>query len=696
MAMPELTVLAIDDQPDNLLSLRALLLEEFPSAQVLTASSGSRGLELAAAHDPDVVLLDVLMPGMDGFEVCSQLKANLQTRDVPVVFVTALQTERAHRLRALEVGAEAFLSKPIDPAELVAQIRAMLKIKAAALYKRNEARELGKLVAARTQELEQSRFEALRLLEQLRAENEARRRSETALKESEHKFSMLFHASPAWIAITSLADGRFIDANQAFCEGLGYRREELVGHTTLELGLYSKSQRTQVIKGALTQPQPHEVEMRTRSGERRQLLIGSERVVLGSETCLLAAGVDLTERNRAETERLQLTEQLRISQKLEAIGSLAGGVAHDFNNLLSVILNYAEFALEKTVEGDSLREDLLEVRKAGERATALTRQLLAFSRKQMLRPVSLNLNSVVRSTERMLRRILGEDIQVILNLAPDLDVVCADPSQFEQVLMNLVVNARDAMPKGGTLTIHTKNEHLTENRGAQQIDVEPGSYVSLTVTDTGCGIDPQVQAHIFEPFFTTKSQGKGTGLGLSTVYGIVKQSGGTVSVRSEPGLGAIFTVLLPRTTGAVANVQRPTSGSEQRRGTETILVVEDEAALRRVAQRCLENVGYTVLTAADGDEALTLAEQHADTIQLLLTDVVMPRMNGRELASELQRRRPTLKVLYMSGYTDDAIVHHGVLDQGTWFLGKPFTPTGITEKVREVLDAELPEPIPEL
>jgi len=696
MAMPELTVLAIDDQPDNLLSLRALLLEEFPSAQVLTASSGSRGLELAAAHDPDVVLLDVLMPGMDGFEVCSQLKANLQTRDVPVVFVTALQTERAHRLRALEVGAEAFLSKPIDPAELVAQIRAMLKIKAAALYKRNEARELGKLVAARTQELEQSRFEALRLLEQLRAENEARRRSETALKESEHKFSMLFHASPAWIAITSLADGRFIDANQAFCEGLGYRREELVGHTTLELGLYSKSQRTQVIKGALTQPQPHEVEMRTRSGERRQLLIGSERVVLGSETCLLAAGVDLTERNRAETERLQLTEQLRISQKLEAIGSLAGGVAHDFNNLLSVILNYAEFALEKTVEGDSLREDLLEVRKAGERATALTRQLLAFSRKQMLRPVSLNLNSVVRSTERMLRRILGEDIQVILNLAPDLDVVCADPSQFEQVLMNLVVNARDAMPKGGTLTIHTKNEHLTENRGAQQIDVEPGSYVSLTVTDTGCGIDPQVQAHIFEPFFTTKSQGKGTGLGLSTVYGIVKQSGGTVSVRSEPGLGAIFTVLLPLTTGAVANVQRPTSGSEQRRGTETILVVEDEAALRRVAQRCLENVGYTVLTAADGDEALTLAEQHADTIQLLLTDVVMPRMNGRELASELQRRRPTLKVLYMSGYTDDAIVHHGVLDQGTWFLGKPFTPTGITEKVREVLDAELPEPIPEL
>ena len=399
---------------------------------------------------------------------------------------------------------------------------------------------------------------------------------------------------------------------------------------------------------------------------------------------------DITARKRAEEEREKLEKQLRMSQKMEAIGSLAGGVAHDFNNLLSVILSYTGFVEDGLREGDPVKDDLLEVKKAAERAVALTHQLLAFSRKQDLQPMPLNLNQIAAGVEKMLRRILGEDIDLVLVLVPDLGLTLADPSQIEQVLMNLVVNARDAMPEGGKLTIETANVEIDEDYAARYAAMEPGPYVLLTVTDTGCGMDVQTKARLYEPFFTTKEKGKGTGLGLSTVYGIVKQSGGYIWVYSEPGQGTTFRVYLPREfLATMATAIKPSTLPRRAAGTETILVVEDELALRKVATRILDAAGYTVLTAADGDEALLTCAQHAGDIHLLLTDMVMPRMSGSLLAQQLFKTLPTLKVLYMSGYTYNAIGHHGVLDAGTHFIAKPFTATDLTRKVRAVLDGNI-------
>jgi signal transduction histidine kinase len=386
-------------------------------------------------------------------------------------------------------------------------------------------------------------------------------------------------------------------------------------------------------------------------------------------------------------KRQRLEEQLRTSQKMEAIGRLAGGVAHDFNNLLCVILSCTGFAMEELRDGDPVKNDILEVKDAAERAAALTRQLLAFSRKQVLQPEVLSLNKIATGVEKMLQRILGEDIDLVQTLEPDLGLTLADPGQIEQVLMNLVVNARDAMPEGGKLTIETSNVEIDEEYAARHVAVTPGSYVQLAVSDTGCGMDEQTRERIFEPFFTTKEKGKGTGLGLSTVYGIVNQSGGNVWVYSEPGQGTTFKIYLPRELSATtATAIKPQAVPRLSRGTETILVVEDEEALRKVARRALCTAGYKVLTAADGDEALLKSEQHAGDIELLLTDVVMPRMSGRAVAEALSKTRPTLKVIYMSGYTDNAIVHHGVLDAGTHFLAKPFTSAALAAKVRQVLD----------
>jgi two-component system cell cycle sensor histidine kinase/response regulator CckA len=402
---------------------------------------------------------------------------------------------------------------------------------------------------------------------------------------------------------------------------------------------------------------------------------------------------DITERRRAEAEQKALAEQLRATQKMEAIGSLAGGVAHDFNNLLSVILSFAGFALEALRQGDPVRHDLLEVKKAGESAAALTRQLVAFGRKQVLQPKPLSLNQIATGVEKLLRRVLGEDIDFVQVLAPDLGVTLADPGQVEQVLMNLVVNARDAMPAGGKLTIETSNVEIDEEHAARHVAVDPGSYVQLAVTDTGSGMDEQTKARIFEPFFTTKEKGKGTGLGLSTVYGIVRQSGGNIWVYSEPGLGTTFKIYFPRDFSTMARDTRPPPTVSRRpTGGETILVVEDEEALRNVARRALDAAGYEVLIAADGNEAIRTAAENRGNIHLLVTDVVMPRMSGNVLAQDLSRTRPALKVLYMSGYTDDAIVHHGVLDAGTHFLAKPFTGADLVRKVREVLDGGVRNP----
>ena len=386
------------------------------------------------------------------------------------------------------------------------------------------------------------------------------------------------------------------------------------------------------------------------------------------------------------TGQRQLEAQLAQAQKMEAIGRLAGGVAHDFNNLLTVILSYSDLLLEDLPQDAATRDDIEQIRKAAQGASALTRQLLAFSRQQVLQPKIVDLNAAITGIEKLLARVLREDIQLRCALAPDAGTVKVDPGQLEQVLMNLAVNARDAMPNGGRLTIETANVDLDETYVQAHPVAAPGRYVMLAVTDTGVGMDAVTQARIFEPFFTTKDAGKGTGLGLATVQGIVQQSGGFIWVYSEPNHGTCFKVYLPRLDAPVSKAED--AAGDAMHGTETVLVVEDMAAVRAVTCEMLKRFGFTVYDAADGITAVQIAEQLTGRIDLLLTDVVMPDINGRDLASRFRKTRPELKVLFMSGYTDDAVVRHGILQEGIAYLQKPFTPKSLVRKVREVLDRQ--------
>ena len=397
-------------------------------------------------------------------------------------------------------------------------------------------------------------------------------------------------------------------------------------------------------------------------------------------------GFDITERKQMEEKMARLQEQFRQAQKMEAIGRLAGGIAHDFNNLLTIINGYSQISLQELKEEDPLRGNIEEIHDAAKRAATLTRQLLAFSRRQVMEMKVIDINMLLKDTEKMLRRILGEDVELITFMAEDLGRVKADPGQIEQVIMNLAVNARDAMPRGGKLTIETVNVELDEAYARAHVAVTPGHYVMLSVSDTGAGMTPEIRDRVFEPFFTTKEKGKGTGLGLSTVYGIVKQSGGNIWVYSEPGQGSAIKIYLPKVDVPLEKLEKKVVHENLPLGSETILVVEDEGEVRKLAVRILKKQGYVVLEAGQGDEAFHVCKQHQGPIHLMVTDVVMPGMGGHELAKRLEPLHPNMKVLYMSGYTENAIVHHGVLDEGMSYIQKPFTVDGLARKVREALD----------
>ena len=448
----------------------------------------------------------------------------------------------------------------------------------------------------------------------------------------------------------------------------------------------------QAFASAVAHGRPYDLELRLNAGDgmhKRVRTMGKPVLENGKVVRVVGNIIDMTGRKKAAEERLSLQEQLRQSQKVEAIGQLAGGIAHDFNNALTVILGNAEMVLGDVDKNDPFYGVVEEIKKAGERASRLTRQLLAFSRKQILRPEILNLNEVVSGMERMLGRMILENIELKTELVPDLGLVEADHGQIEQVIINLAVNARDAMPGGGKLTIETKNVELDDIYARKHLAVAPGSYVMLAVSDTGIGITKEVQERIFEPFFTTKEEERGTGLGLSTVYGIVKQSKGNIWVYSEPGKGAAFKIYLPRVERA--GVERKDGAGEEIQtpyGSETVLAVEDEELVRKVVSKFLDKFGYTVLVAANGEEALRICREHKGPIHLLLTDVVMPGLSGKELATQLRELRPELKVLFMSGYTDNAIVKHGILEDGIAFVQKPFTHQALVWKVREVLGVE--------
>ncbi|MBI4082921.1 MAG: PAS domain S-box protein [Candidatus Lambdaproteobacteria bacterium] len=508
-----------------------------------------------------------------------------------------------------------------------------------------------------------------------------RHRQEEQLAQSEERYRNLVERSIQGISI--IQDWRRVFCNRAFAEMLGYERpEELIGQHSIGWVAPQERERARARAEALlrgeARPESHTFAGLRRNGTQFWVEALTQVVAWEGRPALQVACIDVTRSH-------ELEQQLQQSQKLEAIGSLAGGVAHDFNNMLSVILSYTDFVAEALPRESPAQADLAEVRKAGQRAAGLTRQLLAFSRRQVLELRVLDLNTVVGEMERMLRRLIGEDIELVTLLDPGLASIKADPSQIEQIIMNLAVNARDAMPTGGTLTIATTNEHLDAQYAQAHVAMRPGDYVRLTISDTGIGMEESVRARIFEPFFTTKEMGKGTGLGLSTVYGIVKQMGGSIWVYSEPGQGTAFKLYFPVVADLPASTRSPGQPIAGSRGRETILVVEDDAGVRSALCRILRNHGYPVIEAAAGAEALRLREAQPGPIQLLLTDVVMPAMSGRELAQIVQRRWPATRVVYMSGYTDDAIVRHGV-EQGMAFLEKPFTAQTVLRKIRHTLD----------
>ena len=518
------------------------------------------------------------------------------------------------------------------------------------------------------------------------------KRSEEALRQSEERYrTILENIEDGYYEVD--LPGNFTFFNDSLCRMLGYSRDELIGmgndrYTDQEnrkklFQAFNRVYRTgEPVKGFAW-------EVIRKDGKKLygEVSVSLIRSSTGEPVGFRGIARDITERKRAEKEMAALQEQLTQSQKMEAVGRLAGGIAHDFNNLLTVIKGYTQLSLLDLKENNPLWENIQEIQKATERATNLTRQLLAFSRRQILDPKVLDLNSLLRDTEKMLRRMIGEDIELVTRLSEGLGRVKIDPGQIEQVILNLAVNARDAMPSGGKLTIETANAQSDEGYALTHLGLTPGHYVRLSVSDTGVGMSREIQEKAFDPFFTTKEKGKGTGLGLSTVHGIVTQSGGKIWVYSDPGHGTTFKIYFPTIEGELDTLNGKNETDSSPRGSETVLLVEDEPSVRDLANRLLKQQGYRVLEAANGEEALRLTQETAgERIHLLLTDVVLPQMSGKELADQLKTFRPDLKVLYTSGYTDFAVVHHGVLNSGTHFLQKPFSLKTLSQKVREALD----------
>jgi len=549
------TILLVDDTETNRKLLRVMLRGE--SLNVFEAADGVEALAILARQPVDAVISDILMPNMDGYRLCHEIRNDDRFHALPFIFYTSTYLSPSDEKLALDFGADKFLRKP-SSAETIVQT-------------------LKDVMAHR---------------------RPAERRTISPLQE--------------------------LEVMQQYSQALITKLEE----KNIEL----------------------------------------ERAIMERET---------------------VAAQLLQAQKMEAIGQLTGGIAHDFNNMLTVIMGYSELTLHSLRPDDPARVNVEQIEQAGERASLLTRQLLAFSRKQVLQPKVLDLNAVLTNLDQMLQRLIGEDIDLVTVLAPGVGRVHADPSQVEQVIMNLAVNARDAMPRGGKLTIETANVELDDAYARRHGPVQPGAYVLLAVSDTGCGMDRDTQARIFEPFFTTKEPGKGTGLGLSTVYGIVKQSGGYIWVYSEVGRGTTFKIYLPRVEAVAKAVEPSREATGSVRGSETILLVEDDAGIRALVRQVLAQSGYQVLEAHHGKHAIQICEQHAGPIHLLVTDMVMPEMSGTETAGHLTSLRPDLKVLFLSGYADEAVHRHGMLAAGANFLPKPFTPAVLARKVREVLDAAM-------
>ncbi len=670
-------ILTIDDEKNIRKSFRNFL-EDY-EYRVIEAENGQIGLELFKTEKPNLVLVDLRMPEIDGLEVLKEITNISPNTPIIVVSGTGIIGDA---VEALRLGAWDYLLKPIE------DISVLLHAVEKALERANLIREnkdyqehLELEIKKRTQELEESN---------------------AALAESENTLNSIIGQIPDIIYRLD-PEGKIVFISQSVSR-YGYSPESLIGQSIFD---FVHHEDKEIIKQHLNERRKEKrstksLEVRLKTPNRKADSIESHGI--GEDNNFIfsvdAEGIYSTQNNgesnflgtqgiaRDITERKKLEEQLQHSQKMEAIGMLAGGIAHDFNNLLTSIMGYSYLSLNQLKEDNPLFGNIKEIQSAGERATSLTRQLLAFSRKQVIQPQIIDLNKLINNTQKMLKRIVGENIEFITIPDSSIGYLKADPGQIEQIVMNLVVNARDAMPNGGKLIIETSNTYLDDAYSKEHIDVTPGQYIMLSISDNGCGIDKETLKHIFEPFFTTKEMGKGTGLGLSTVYGIIKQSGGHIFVYSEIDKGTAFKVYFPRIYFEEEKQPSDIGSDKHLYGNETILVVEDDETVRKLIATILTSYGYKIHIANSGDAALHYINNPKGKIDLLLTDVILPKMSGTELADKVTSICKDIKIVFMSGYTDRSIVQHGILEEGINYIQKPFTHDILVQKIRKVLDAK--------
>jgi len=674
-------LLVVDDNEQDRYLLEALL--KGNGFEVMTAGDGAEALEKAQAAPPDLIITDILMPGMDGYALCRHWKRDGTLNGIPFVFYTATYTDPRDEKLALSLGAERFIVKPQEPEALVQAVNEVLSERSTRRARTPAAPALDETVyfqkynAALVRKLEDKLVELESAKASLEQEVKERRRAEEEAVRIGREWQRTFDATDSAVWILD-ADHRIMRSNRSSERHFPYTCEALNGRHCWE-----------IVHGTQA-PIPECPVVRARQSLRREfqeLFIKGRWYEITVDPILNSGGhyegaVHIVS---DVTERRSLEEQLHQAQKMEAIGHLAGGVAHDFNNILQAIVAYSSILLESLPEHDEKREFADEISRGAQRASALTRQLLAFSRRQILEMQDLDMNAVVRGLVTMIRRLIGADIDVKVREGRNLGIVHADRGQMEQVLLNLCVNARDAMPEGGVLTIETEHVVMDQEYCKAHGWASPGRYVLLGVSDTGCGMDAETQERIFEPFFTTKELGKGTGLGLATVYGIVRQHQGMVQVYSEFGKGTRFSVYLPSIEPS--ELYAETEPVERARGgTETILVAEDDPTVRKLAARILENAGYTVLPAGDGREAIEIFNGRKDPVDLIILDVVMPKMGGKPVYDVLHQEHAGLRFLFSSGYGTEAIHTGFVLNEGIELIQKPYAPDALLRKVREVLD----------
>jgi signal transduction histidine kinase/DNA-binding response OmpR family regulator len=704
-------IMVVDDNPADV----DALLDQLLSAgfEVAVAQDGEEALEQIQHNVPDLILLDVVLPGIDGFETCRRLKADNRTSATAVIFLTS-QTNLSDKLHGFAAGGVDYLTKPIQQAEVLTRVRTHLALRDMTRQLQEVNKSLEQRVAERTAEFAQANQE-------LQLEIAQRKQVEAEIQRRNRELALLNHVIAASVsetepeAILQIACRELalvFDLPQTHATLLNEQRTEatvvaeylapgcvpMLGHSFSVAGnpaleYLINQQAPLVLDDARRDPAMESVlDLIDQRGSISLLalpllidgtMIGGltlsaielrpfapDEVGLAWSVAKQVAGV--LARLRLNQARQRLEAQYHQAQKMEALGRLTGGVAHDFNNILTVILGNCGLLLEELEPGHPLRSDIEQIYSAGQHAAGLTHQLLAFSRRQLLQPRMVNLNEIVSNLEKMLQRLIGEHIVLLTKLEEPLALVQADPGQIEQILLNLAVNARDAMPQGGQLTIKTANVELDEQ------------FVMLAVSDSGAGMSPEVQARLFEPFFTTKAPGQGTGLGLATCYGIAKQHGGSISVDSAVGQGTTIRIELPALPGVYPTQAAPQAAVELPRGHETVLLVEDQADVRQFAARVLRGLGYTVVEAANGTEAIERALERP--IQLLLTDMVMPGLGGSELAMQLMGHDPDLKIIYMSGYTEDRVAQDGWAEVGVAFLRKPFSGADLAQLVRTTLD----------